>query len=284
MDDFTTRARREFENDMGDLVNNPEMSDVVFICEDDTGESRIHAHKLLLVSRNPNFEHILRDQSEIVVKEFTPDIVRKALLLLYKGDVNTVTTSDIVPLFDFATKFDIVRLKEFVGKMMAISLGDANVFELISVAHKYSARDLLADCFAFVVKKGGPIRERGFSAFTREELQLILSYDFLQLPEDVVFEFVMDYGKHLLMEAGSSVEDSPKVIAENVADLLEHVRFGCMQAGYLASKVQPLGIVEKKIILDAYRHIALRDSKRAPPPEEIPPRFRPRRKLEGGLV
>jgi hypothetical protein len=171
MDDFSTRARREFENDMGDLVNNPEMSDVVFICEDDTGEVRIHAHKLLLISRNPNFEHVLGDQSEIVVKEFTPDIVRKALLLLYKGEVNTVTTSDVVPLFDFATKFDIERLKEFVGKMMSISLGEANVFELVAVAHKYSARDLLADCFVFVVNKGGSIRERYPHTQTHEQTQ-----------------------------------------------------------------------------------------------------------------
>eukprot|EP01119_Soliformovum_irregulare_P019157 TRINITY_DN6012_c0_g1_i4.p1 TRINITY_DN6012_c0_g1~~TRINITY_DN6012_c0_g1_i4.p1 ORF type:complete len:418 (-),score=78.35 TRINITY_DN6012_c0_g1_i4:307-1560(-) len=240
--------------DFGQLVNNPQYSDVVFSLEG--GTKRVYAHRIILAARSEMFRALLfggmkeSREAEIPLEEIKYEVFLQLLEFLYTGCLSFAESS-VMELFAAANQYRIEALLMRCGMYLSDLNNEKNVCALLEMAHTYGESQLYAKCFHYIEQHTGSVVEDGSFLSLPEELVIkILQSDELQIDEASLFKALVAWGEH---HRGLQQTDDLAHVLRNV---MEHVRFPCMTPEDIVRVVKPLGIVSMEVLFEAMAYHA----------------------------
>jgi speckle-type POZ protein len=117
----------------------------------------IHAHKSVLAARSPVFSRMFEsgmkeaNENKVTIKDFTFDIVEKAIKLCYHQSLVPYSTlEEKTKLLQFFEKYDIQPLKDELEKNLISDLNECTVCRLTNAALLSNAPKLEMKCTEFL--------------------------------------------------------------------------------------------------------------------------------------
>lgn len=119
---------------------------------------------------------------------------------------------------------------------------------LLDLAHKYCCDELIEFCMNYIANyTESVLQSKSFLNISKDTLKCILEYDKLDVDESDIFDGLVKWGK-------ARVNENPSIsLKMAVEELLPLIRFPLMNPHYLIDIVEPLKIVDKDLLLEAYR-------------------------------
>lgn len=160
--------------DLRSLVNNEEMSDIVFMVEDQP----VYAHKILCM-RCTYFRAMLTGgmsetrASEIVLQDVRHPIFLALLEYLYT-DQCEIPLDIAMELFQAADQFGVERLKKICESKMLASINVDNAATIFHAADDHSAKSLREKCLNFILANFDPVtKSESFKEMGRANMELV---------------------------------------------------------------------------------------------------------------
>mmetsp|Transcript_13575 Transcript_13575/g.31683 ORF Transcript_13575/g.31683 Transcript_13575/m.31683 type:complete len:551 (-) Transcript_13575:450-2102(-) len=160
--------------DLRSLVNNEEMSDIVFMVEDQP----VYAHKILCM-RCTYFRAMLTGgmsetrASEIVLQDVRHPIFLALLEYLYT-DQCEIPLDIAMELFQAADQFGVERLKKICESKMLASINVENAATIFHAADVHNAKSLREKCLNFVLANFDPVtKSASFEEMGRTNVELV---------------------------------------------------------------------------------------------------------------
>lgn len=187
---ITIRARAmvstSYPEDMANMVNNADYSDVQFILE---GNQTIHAHRSILAVRCTYFAAMFRSGmresfEKKVTIPITPYVVFMALMeFIYTDRILNLSPMLAVELFVAADLYQMDRLQGVCTYVVENEISVDNAANLLNAAVELNALSLYTICMTFIVQHMGPVaRSEGYHTLSRE-LLITISDSFHRSPE-----------------------------------------------------------------------------------------------------
>lgn len=161
--------------DLGNLVNNPVLSDIKFLFE---GERCIYAHKVFLI-RIPYFANMLlghmkeSKQSEFRIDNITYKTFMELIRYIYTDRTEVEGIENIVELFEVADLYNIERLKYICEKQIFNLIDMENAPAILSSADKRGAHKLREYAMNFIIKNFDQVsKTKAFEDLMRTDLEL----------------------------------------------------------------------------------------------------------------
>ena len=161
-------------SDLRNMVNNEEMSDIVFVVEG----IPIFAHKILC-SRCEMLKVMLTGEMiegrsrEVVIPDVRHPIFLGLLEYLYT-DTTTLTLENAMEMFQTADRFGVDRLKRLCENLMLSSLNIHNAAHILYAADLFNAKGLRERCLVFIVTYFNDVsRTVAFEEVGRSNIDLI---------------------------------------------------------------------------------------------------------------
>ena len=143
--DYKGRVKRTLEKSK-DHINNfakhlmtGNLSDVVL----KSGQNEFKAHTLILSLHSPVFAAIfssIERKTPIIISDVSAAAVEQFLTFIYTGEVSEVV--DVKDLFILASKYKILRLKEFCEDIIIDEIDDWNASEIGELGKRYKSKAL----------------------------------------------------------------------------------------------------------------------------------------------
>ena len=162
--------------DLGNLLNTPEFSDVVFLVEN----SKIFAHKNILSVRSEYFRSIFRStmiestSGEIKISEFSYKSVYELLRYLYTGELN-VGPEIALEVMKLSERYLLNRPKILCEMIVMEAIDFENACDLLMEADRYGCEKLKKFCIEFVVKN---------------DKEVVNTETFLSLPKEIMVQIM----------------------------------------------------------------------------------------------
>lgn len=234
-----------------DFINNPEMSDVVFIL----GEEKIYAHRALMGMHSKVFKMMLfngmKESSQHDIP--LPDVEKDTFLLLlgyvYCGTIpSEASLGVLVSLLAAADKFDMPPLKEMCKQQIENFLTQDTVLEVLISATMFDSWELKEKCYEIIdVNPNTIFRSQGFLALSPDVIEDILKRDQIRCEELDAFRALIAWANHNYGEE----------IKEDLEDIIQYIRFPLMRPCDLYTIVEPEEVVPESLLLEAYRYVSL---------------------------
>lgn len=133
------------------------------------GNRIFKAHKELLVARSPVFASMYQLQPdleekkthELIIPKCTPESFEVFLHYVYTGNADTISTSNVCNLYDFADRYQVDDLKEKCIKFMKNNLSVETVCDIIASSLRDGESRLLKVAIAFFSKNIKKIIQTG---------------------------------------------------------------------------------------------------------------------------
>uniref|UniRef100_A0AC35FWK7 BTB domain-containing protein n=1 Tax=Panagrolaimus sp. PS1159 TaxID=55785 RepID=A0AC35FWK7_9BILA len=147
------QPKRQQSQSLRDLWNT-DFEDFVFVVE----EKKIKVHKCVLAVQSPVFARMFKSgmretiENEVVIPDFTFEIVEKAIKLCYKQlHVSDCSVEESLLLLKFADKYDIAVLQSNLEKYLGDQITVENFCEISNGAIDGNALKLQNKCMDFLV-------------------------------------------------------------------------------------------------------------------------------------
>jgi len=233
------------------FINNPEMSDVVFM----VGDEKIYAHRALMGMHSRVFRMMLYNgmkessQNEIELVDVEKETFLQLLGYIYCGTIPTdASLSVLVSLLAAADKFDMPPLKEICKQQIETFLREDTVLDVLISATLFNSWELKQKCYEIIdVTTSTIFNSQGFLALSSDVIEDILKRDQIRCEELDTFKALITWAKH----------NFPEEMKENLAELVPYVRFPLMRSCDLYTIVEPEGVVPDGLLLEAYRYASL---------------------------
>ena len=125
-------------------------ADVTLVCED----KEWHLHSAVLEMRSPFFKAAMannmkeNNENRIVIKKLDPKTVEDVVNYMHGIPI---AGGSVPALLEAAERFQMMDMKEEVGKVAVKSISKDNVLELGYLAELYNVEQLLESCRIFIV-------------------------------------------------------------------------------------------------------------------------------------
>eukprot|EP00612_Vaucheria_litorea_P006419 CAMPEP_0171479238 /NCGR_PEP_ID=MMETSP0946-20130122/5282_1 /TAXON_ID=109269 /ORGANISM="Vaucheria litorea, Strain CCMP2940" /LENGTH=512 /DNA_ID=CAMNT_0012010083 /DNA_START=25 /DNA_END=1563 /DNA_ORIENTATION=+ len=160
--------------DLGNLVNNEIMSDIVFIVEG----TPIYAHKILCM-RCSFFKNMLTGgmvesrAREVVLDDIRRPIFIALLQYLYTDEVD-IALDAAMDLFQAADRFGVDRLKRMCESKMLKSINIDNAAAIFHAADMHDAKSLREKCLNFLLANFDKVtKSQAFEEMGRTNIELV---------------------------------------------------------------------------------------------------------------
>jgi len=226
-----------------------QLCDVTFTVE---GRS-FSAHKLVLAAASAYVRALVDgprfadSSSDTLTLDEMPAAAFELLLeWIYSGSCNAPLNL-LQPLLLAAGRLQMPALEMAAAKALAERLDATNCSDLWAFAERAALVDLAAAAKAFALNHFQEIAgDAAFLSLPRAQLEVLLSSDDIALKEELVFENLM-----LWLAAQPAEAREP----DEVAKLLEHIRFATMERAFITQRVQPHELMQSmpayKVLADA---------------------------------
>lgn len=138
------------------LLDDPEKSDFMLICED----QKFPCHSLILRARSPVLAAAFESSEPtkmLKIDGFKPSSVRRMLEFIYSDAVNSDPDADLLKLADY---FNIQGLNKICDRRLAESVVEDNVFDLLTLAESVpEAKILMEKVLDFIVENYKHLKE-----------------------------------------------------------------------------------------------------------------------------
>ncbi|EOD11292.1 hypothetical protein EMIHUDRAFT_214578 [Emiliania huxleyi CCMP1516] len=224
-----------------------QLCDVTFTVE---GRS-FSAHKLVLAAASAYVRALVDgprfadSSSDALTLDEMPAAAFELLLeWIYSGSCNAPLNL-LQPLLLAAGRLQVPALEMAAANALAERLDATNCSNLWAFAERAALVDLAAAAKAFALNHFQEIAgDAAFLNLPRAQLEVLLSSDDIALKEELVFENLM-----LWLSAQPAEAREP----DEVAKLLEHIRFATMERAFITERVQPHELMQS---MPAYKVLA----------------------------
>ena len=230
------------------------LCDVTLVVED----QKFPAHRNILAASSPYFLGLFsadmkeRREEDVRMEGLSPKTVEQLLRFVYTGEVeiNDENVKDLLFAGDYLL---IDSLKEQGSCYLENNLGPANCLTARSFAETYGCEELLRKSKTFILENFEAVsKEEEFMGLSVEQLKSLISRDDVSVStEEIVYEAAISWIKH-----------NPGERRQFTAELLKHVRFGCVSKYYLAEHVEGEELIRGnldciKLLYEAMKSYAL---------------------------
>lgn len=119
---------------------------------------------------------------------------------------------------------------------------------LLASALQFDLRESVERCESFILRNGSQtLLNPTFEAVPEHEVCRLLSFDTLEILEVEAFLAAVKWGK------ARFPQDSSAALKMRLSNIMQYVRFPLMDSKDMAETVEPLGLVDEQLILEAYR-------------------------------
>jgi hypothetical protein len=119
---------------------------------------------------------------------------------------------------------------------------------LLASALQFDLRESVERCENFILRNGSQtLLNPTFEAVPEHEVCRLLSFDTLEILEVEAFLAAVKWGK------ARFPQDSNAALKMRLRNIMQYVRFPLMDSKDMAETVEPLGLVDEQLILEAYR-------------------------------
>ncbi|XP_060064952.1 BTB/POZ domain-containing protein 1-like [Ylistrum balloti] len=230
------------------------ISDVTFLVGENN--TKIEAHKLILVSRSPVFYAMLEgpmaEKGEITIPDISEDIFKLFLRYLYTDEI-VLTEENVAAVFNVARKYSVDILvsccEEFLTKHVAVN----NACMFLEHAHVFMIDDLKSKCLEFI--SAHPLvafRSPAFTDLCLSCVNRITELDDLRLIESDIYEAIVRWAEAEC--ARQNVEATPAQKREVLGEILYNVRYLHVDEEFLLNKICADRILKSDDIVDVINH------------------------------
>lgn len=260
---FSFEYMRNLSHKLELLVNNPLLSDVVFLVEN----QRVFAHRCILSASSDPFKAMFSsgmsesNKTEIVIPNYRAKTFIELLRFIYSGISELGTCiDDVLDLLFAASQYDVPELKNTCALHIVSLLDTDNVFTFLETARTLGAKELIDSSLQFIEHNTKEaIANESFLTVSDDTLRAVLESDQLLIEEDELFMRVVEWGKAKFETDGEPVPT--ELLKAKLEPFMNLIRFPVMKADTLCDVVEPLGIVPQKLLLEAYKIISLKHRK-----------------------
>ena len=190
------------------------------------------AHKLVLAVNSPYFRATFASDFESHADhtlECDPSAFGAILNTLYSGIMMMITPDTAQDILEAASMLNISRVMENCCQVLELNMDADNCLDLLSLAKSHGCAELADKAEQFSgVHFDDIVKSTEFSNYPAEKLASLLSLDSLQVPEDSVFQAIMDWTGH---DATSR--------SALLTKLLSHIRVPYISQDFLHAKAIP---------------------------------------------
>lgn len=204
------------------MFNNPEFSDVKFICQDEI----LYGHKAILAARCPLFHAMFTrfresKQDEIRIPEETMDYetLKVVVEFVYTGSAKGITRKNAVDILAAAEMYELPELKTHCEAFLWHFIDSENAVTLYRTSVLYRAPQLLRACSGFL--------GRNFERVSKTEAYNELPQD----GKDEIINMAKEKDKQANLKAGvdsqgkrTEEEEKRKEVEEAEADYMDEER------------------------------------------------------------
>ncbi|CAB5189685.1 unnamed protein product [Rhizophagus irregularis] len=251
------------EQDLRFLINNPKYSDIEILCED---EKKLYGCRVILAARSEVFERLLYNgikksyETQIFFPKINSTEMEIVLEYIYTGSVKeeSLTKDNIIETFYVADYFQLLNLQDFIIKAFK------------NILKKNYTENYSPELLSKFVERMPLMENRIYSVFLNLLVEAIFAtpeyevfrYSTILVAKQVSYEAFKTFMKRLptldQLENSIQVEnkfitDHQKVVKE-LEPLIKFIDFRRIKGQILVDIIEPLEIVQAKIILDVYRY------------------------------
>ena len=154
---FDTQAKSKIVEDFSCLLNDSELSDVVFVFPKKENK-KIFAHKNILFARCELFDVMFKIgmkesiKNEIEITNFEYDTFYALLKYIYTGELH-VNSNRAVRVLEASDLYSLPHLKVLCEKKLEKYITKENVCSILEVSHCYKATLLFSKAVKYVIKQ-----------------------------------------------------------------------------------------------------------------------------------
>jgi hypothetical protein len=224
-----------------------------------SGTAIVNCHRHMLAAHSPVFAQLCQQaqQTSAAVPgkiprismrvECDPDAWSDIQTYMYTGRLN-VRPEHAIEALSVCTYYQIEPLVRAYSIFSESYLKIDSVNVLLASALQFDLRESVERCEQFILKNGSAtMLNPTFEAVPEHEVCRLLSFDSLEILEVEAFLAVVRWGKSRFPQ------DSNGTLKMRLSNIMQYVRFPLMDSKDMAETVEPLGLVDQQLILEAYR-------------------------------
>lgn len=203
-------GERNLENRLGNLVNNPQCSDVTILIE---GENvAFYAHRVFLTTDSRVMCQMLnnsnRKEDPIVITDITSDVMFEVLHYLYTYKTNNLNIGNVSAVMYAAQKYEIISLIEITLQYIIPKLNALNVCVFYEDSLVFDNDEIGKRCEQIISEETAEILQMdSFKAIGFEALTSILLLKSLAVDEVDLFMATMEWAKESCKKANKTIID-----------------------------------------------------------------------------
>jgi N-acetylneuraminic acid mutarotase len=150
---WNDEANQLFIQNMSSLIDNPEFSDIKIIVQG----KYIHCHRAILACQCERFRALLSAgmkesrENEIIIDDWSYEAYYALITYIYTGKLPS-DCSRVDELLGLADQYTFDPLKSLTEKILINSIEVDNACHLLTIADRYSAKELKKFCLGFILK------------------------------------------------------------------------------------------------------------------------------------
>lgn len=241
------------------LYQSETLSDVVFLLKNRSGDdAKMHAHRLILVSRSPVFEAMFNGKLDIgatvTITDASAEGFAEFLKFFYLSEFE-LAIENIDEVLKLIDKYDASAFWPMCEEFVLRTLDIASAHRYYVLALSFDLSDEIKEkAVGLICKDLETALSHADSSLSVIALKQILTSDKLIGPEKKIFDAVMSHAARSLELTGKPV--SVDNIKEELGDCLNCIRFPAMQANELLTCLEKYpGILSYDVLLDCLQYI-----------------------------
>lgn len=272
-------------DDLQRLADDHDSADVVFLVGKD-GDTRVFAHKLILMARCKSFQNLKRGEickipgctvSPVVPGTPTPirlpnhlqgNAFQEVLYYVYTGKI-VLQDSAVFEIFSIAQELGIDELRLSCEDHVTNTLNVHNACTLLTAAMDLQertsgakgSRSFVERCISYIGDNALEcMKTTSYLNLSKEAIIRLISSDCLSLEEEDVWRAVLRWAKHqagVTQPTAHWTEEERARICLHLNGVINHVRLLLIDSQVFAEEVEPTGAVPMELSLERYRFAAL---------------------------
>ena len=259
--------------DLAGLFNNQHTADVIFVVGKD--EVVFYGHKLLLWARCGSFQKYEQQfwrsrtsHGPLTFKypQYQPDVFGTVLKYIYTGTVS-LAEATLFDVLSLANKLEVKSLSLTCEQFVKNNITSSNACQFLCQASTDVENTRIINlCYDFIMKHAFEcVKMPSWLTLSKAAVIKLISSEEFCLEEDEVWRAVIRWAKY---NANLPSDKEPsqwnahdKAIISKVLDgVIEHVKFLLIDSEVFAQEVEPSGVVPMELSLERYRTAAVPQS------------------------
>lgn len=250
-----SQSIQQLQNDLEYLLNNPELSDIVFLLKTQNGEpKKLFAHKLILCQRCEYFKVMFSSgmmeatENQVIIDDISYEVFLSLMRYIYCGKLS-FRDEDAIYLLAAMNQFGLSEAKKMMKDYFVKKLNIENACLLLEEAEMHEAKELVSCVLKFVEQNTqAVILSKGFEMLSIETMILLLKQNNLTIDELELFEAVVRWAKAKAQQSNEDYKEYLKAV-------IEYIRFPIMKPIELRTVIEKQygDIVPTKLLLEAYQ-------------------------------